>query len=266
MFTHLHVHTEFSLLDGMCRIPNLVARAKELGMDSLAITDHGVMYGAIQFYRAAKDAGIKPIIGCEVYVAPDSRLTRNPSDKNHRHLVLLAKDQTGYRNLLQLATRANLEGYYYKPRLDRELLKEYSEGLVALSACIAGEVPHLILQGDNEGAMKAALWYKEIFGGDFYFEIQRHPIPELERINQGLIAISREAGIPLVATNDVHYLLAESEVAFDEVSAVEPRPPAEVLAGHLGGHAGLENVLHGVVIESLGERRGVVLREGRGRG
>jgi DNA polymerase-3 subunit alpha len=215
MFTHLHVHTEFSLLDGMCRIPNLVARAKELGMDSLAITDHGVMYGAIQFYRAAKDAGIKPIIGCEVYIAPDSRLTRNASDKNHRHLVLLAKNQTGYRNLLQLATRANLEGYYYKPRLDRELLKEYSEGLVALTSCIAGEVPQLILQGQTEAATKAALWYKEIFGDDFYLEIQRHPIPELERINQGLIAISREAGIPLVATNDVHYLQEGDAYAHD---------------------------------------------------
>ncbi|MDO8578969.1 MAG: DNA polymerase III subunit alpha [Dehalococcoidales bacterium] len=215
MFTHLHVHTEFSLLDGMCRIPNLVARAKELGMDSLAITDHGVMYGAIQFYRAAKDAGIKPIIGCEVYVAPDSRLTRNASDKNHRHLVLLAKDHTGYRNLLQLTTRANLEGFYYKPRLDRELLKEYAEGLVALSACIAGEVPQLVLQGQNEAATKAALWYKEIFGGDFYLEIQRHPIPELERINQGLIAISREVKIPLVATNDVHYLQEGDAYAHD---------------------------------------------------
>lgn len=215
MFTHLHVHTEFSLLDGMCRIKDVINRAKELGMDSLAITDHGVMYGAIQFYRAAKDAGVKPIIGCEVYIAPDSRLTRNAGEKNHRHLVLLAKDQNGYRNLLQLTTRAHLEGYYYKPRLDRELLKEYSEGLVALSACIAGEVPQLILQGRLEEARQAALWYKEIFGEDFYLEIQRHPIPELERINQVLISMSRELGIPLVATNDVHYIQEGDAYAHD---------------------------------------------------
>src|SRR3990172_458619 len=130
MFTHLHVHTEFSLLDGMCRIPQVLARAKELGMDTLAITDHGVMYGAIQFYQSARAAGIKPIIGCEVYVAPDSRLSRNPGDKNHNHVVLLAKNTTGYRNLIQLTTRAHLEGYYYRPRLDRGLLREYSHGLV----------------------------------------------------------------------------------------------------------------------------------------
>ena len=205
MFTHLHVHTEYSLLDGMCRIPQLVARAKELGMDSLAITDHGVMYGAIQFYQAARAAGIKPIIGCEVYVAPDSRLSRNPGDKNHHHLLLLAKNQTGYRNLIQLTTRAHLEGYYYRPRLDRELLREYSQGLVALTACIAGELPQLILRGQMEDAKRAAAWYKETFE-DFYFEIQRHPIPELERINKGLIAVGKELDIPLVATNDVHYI------------------------------------------------------------
>ncbi len=205
MFTHLHVHTEFSLLDGMCRIPQLVARAKELGMDSLAITDHGVMYGVIQFYQAARAAGIKPIIGCEVYIAPDSRLTRNAGDKNHYHLLLLAKNQTGYRNLIQLTTKAHLEGYYYRPRLDRELLREYHQGLVALTACIAGEVPQLILRGQMDDARRAASWYKETFD-DFYLEIQRHPIPELEKINKGLIAIGKELNIPLVATNDVHYI------------------------------------------------------------
>ncbi len=147
MFTHLHVHTEYSLLDGMCRIPQLVSRAKELGMDSLAITDHGVMYGAIQFYLAAKEAGIKPIVGCEVYVAQDSRFGRNASDKNSYHLVLLAKNHTGYRNLIQLTTKAHLDGFYYKPKVDKELLQEHHQGLIALSACVAGEVPRLILEG-----------------------------------------------------------------------------------------------------------------------
>ena len=138
MFTHLHVHSEYSLLDGMCRIPNLIARVKELGMDSLALTDHGVMYGAIEFYRLAKEAGIRPIIGCEVYIAQNGNTTRTVSDKNNYHLVLLARNQTGYRNLIQLVTQAHLEGFYYKPRIDKELLREHSAGLVALSACMAG--------------------------------------------------------------------------------------------------------------------------------
>ncbi|MFC2010806.1 DNA polymerase III subunit alpha, partial [Chloroflexota bacterium] len=214
MFTHLHVHTEYSLLDGMCRIPQLVARAKELGMDSLALTDHGVMYGAIQFYLAAKEAGIKPIIGCEVYVAQDSRFNRNAGDKNRYHLVLLAKDQTGYRNLIQLTAKAHLEGFYYRPRLDRELLEQYHQGLIALSACIGGEVPHLILEGRLDEAKETALWYKQTFG-DFYLEIQRHPIPELELINQGLLSISNELDIPLVATNDVHYINQDDASAHD---------------------------------------------------
>jgi DNA polymerase-3 subunit alpha len=211
MFTHLHVHTEYSLLDGMCRIPHLVARAKELGMDSLAITDHGVMYGAIQFYLAAKEAGIKPIIGCEIYITRDNR---HAGEKSTYHLVLLAKNQTGYRNLIQLTTKAHLEGFYYKPRLEKETLAEYHQGLIALSSCIASEVPNLILSGRTDDAKKAALWYKETFG-DFYLEIQRHPIPELELVNQGLIAISRETGIPLVATNDVHYIHQEDAPTHD---------------------------------------------------
>jgi len=214
MFTHLHVHTEYSLLDGLCRIPQLVARAKELGMDTLAITDHGVMYGAIQFYLAAIEAGIKPIIGCEVYIAEGSRSGRDSGEKNYYHLVLLAKDQTGYRNLIQLTTRAHLEGFYYRPRLDRELLEQHHQGLVALSACIAGEVPQLVLQGRLDEAKQAALWYRQTFG-DFYLEIQRHPIPELERINQGLIAIGEELDIPLVATNDVHYVNQEDASTHD---------------------------------------------------
>jgi DNA polymerase-3 subunit alpha len=214
MFTHLHVHTEYSLLDGMCRIPKLVARTKELGMDSLAITDHGVMYGVIEFYLAAREAGIKPIIGCEIYVAPNSRFSRDVGDKNHYHLILLAKNGTGYQNLIQLTTNAHLEGFYYRPRTDKELLDLYNEGLIALSACPSGEVPRLILQGRIQEAKEAALWYKQTFG-DFYLEILRHPMPELEQINQSLIAMSAELDIPLVAANDVHYVNQEDASAHD---------------------------------------------------
>jgi len=175
-------------------------------MDSLAITDHGAMYGVIEFYLAAKEAGVKPILGCEFYVAPLGRHSREPADKNPYHLILLAKDKDGYQNLIQLTTRSHLEGFYYRPRVDRELLAEHHEGLVALSACLQGEIPRLILEGRAAEARRAALWYKEMFG-DFYLELQRHPIPELERINAELIAIGDELGIPLVAANDVHYVL-----------------------------------------------------------
>ena len=214
MFTHLHVHTEYSLLDGMCRIPQLVERAKELGMDSLAITDHGVMYGAIEFYLAAKETGIKPIIGCEVYVAQNGRFSRSTRNKDNYHLTLLAKNQTGYRNLIQLTTKAHLEGFYYKPRVDKELLEQYHHGLIALSGCVRGEVPQLVLEGRLEEAKQAALWYKQTFG-DFYLEIMRHPIPELEQINQRLIPMSSELDIPLVATSDVHYVNQEDAPAHD---------------------------------------------------
>ncbi len=214
MFCHLHVHTEYSLLDGMSRIPQLVERAKELGMDSVAITDHGAMYGAIEFYLAAKEAGIKPVIGCEVYLAQNSRFSRDASDKKNYHLILLAKNRTGYRNLIQLTTKAHLEGFYYKPRVDKELLHQYHHGLIALSACIQGEVPRLILEGRLQEAKQAALWYKQTFG-DFYLEIQRHPLPELEQINQGLISMSSELDIPLVATNDVHYVNQEDASTHD---------------------------------------------------
>jgi len=208
MFTHLHVHTEYSLLDGMCRIPQLVARAKELGMDSLAITDHGVMYGVVEFYLAAREAGIKPIIGCEVYVAKDSRLSRSAGEKDHYHLILLAKNQTGYHNLIQLVTRAHLDGFYYKPRVDKELLEEYHDGLIAFSGCLGGEVPRLVLEGRLQEARETVLWYHKTFG-DYYLEIQRNPIPELEQLNPVLISLSKELGIPLVATNDVHYITRE---------------------------------------------------------
>ena len=214
MFTHLHVHSEYSLLDGMCRIPNLIARVKEMGMDSVALTDHGVMYGAIEFYRLAKEAGIRPIIGCEVYIAQNGNGSHAPGEKSNYHLVLLARNQTGYRNLIQIVTRAHLEGFYYKPRIDKEFLREHSTGLVALSACLAGEVAQHILAGRVEDAKKAALWYKETFG-DFYLEIQRHPIPELEKVNSGLIEISHETGIPMVATNDTHYLNREDASTHD---------------------------------------------------
>jgi DNA polymerase-3 subunit alpha len=198
----------------MCRIPNLIARVKELGMDSVALTDHGVMYGAIEFYRLAKEAGIRPIIGCEVYVAPNGNGSRVPGEKSNYHLVLLARNQTGYRNLIQIVTRAHLEGFYYKPRIDKEFLQTHSTGLVALSACLAGEVAQHILAGRREEATKAALWYKETFG-DFYLEIQRHPIAELETVNTALIEISHETGIPMVATNDTHYLYKEDASTHD---------------------------------------------------
>jgi len=214
MFTHLHVHTEYSLLDGMCRISQLIARAKEMGMDSLAITDHGVMYGAIQFYLAAREAGIKPIIGCELYVAHDDHLSRSANGKSNYHLVLLAKNAEGYKNLMQLTSKAHLEGFYYKPRVDKELLKEHSKGLVALSACLAGELPRLISDGRVDEAKGVAQWYRDTFE-DYYLEIQRHPIKGLEEINQVLISMSQELDIPLVATNDVHYIEKEDAYAQD---------------------------------------------------
>ncbi|MFA5308900.1 MAG: DNA polymerase III subunit alpha [Dehalococcoidales bacterium] len=214
MFTHLHVHTEYSLLDGMCTIPKLVARAKELGMDSLAITDHGVMYGVIEFYQAARAAGIKPIIGCEIYVAPGSRLSKGSGDRNNSHLVLLAKNQTGYQNLIQLVTKAHLEGFYYKPRVDKELLAQYHEGLVALSACGSGELSQLILAGRYAEAKETALWYQKTFG-DYFLEIMRHPIPELEAANKYLVQMGSELDIPIVATNDTHYVNREDASAHD---------------------------------------------------
>ena len=205
MFTHLHVHTEYSLLDGMCRIKELIARTKELGMDSLAITDHGALHGIIEFYQQAKEARIKPIIGCEFYVAANSRLSRTPADKDPYHLVLLARDKAGYKNLLKLSTKAHLEGFYYKPRIDKELLTEHHQGLVALTACLGGELPRLILEGRMQDAEQSARWHKELFG-DYYLEVQKHPIPELEQVNKGLLALSAKLNIPLVATNDVHYI------------------------------------------------------------
>ncbi len=206
MFTHLHVHTEYSLLDGLSRLEPLVARAKELEMESLAITDHGGMYGAIDFYRLAKSAGIRPIIGCEMYVAPGSRHERNPADKTPFHMTVLAKNNVGYGNLVKLVTKSHLEGFYYKPRVDREALEEHHEGLIVLSGCPSGEVPSLIAQGRMDEATATASWYREVFG-DYYLELMEHGnVPDLPAINQGLMRLHSDMGIPIVATNDSHYI------------------------------------------------------------
>ncbi|MFP4974337.1 DNA polymerase III subunit alpha [Paenibacillus sp. CN-4] len=213
-FTHLHVHSEYSLLDGAARISDLVRQAGEFGMTSLALTDHGVMYGAIPFYKACKAAGIKPIIGCEAYLTAGSRKERGSrKDQPIYHLILLAKNEAGYRNLMKLCSIGHLEGFHYKPRIDMEALAAHAEGIVCLSACLGGEVPQHLLHGRPEEARKAAMRYKSIFGEDFYLELQDHGIPEQKRVNPQLIALARECGIPLVATNDVHYLeRADAEV------------------------------------------------------
>ena len=206
-FVHLHLHTEYSLLDGECRIDELAARAKELGFDSLAITDHGVMYGAVNFYRACRAAGIKPIIGCEVYVAPRERTGREYGIDNHyTHLILLCKDETGYRNLSYLVSMGFIEGFYVKPRIDWQLLREHSEGLVCLSGCLAGEIPQRIVSGQYDAAKAKALELRGIFGDDFYLEIQRHGIRDEETAAAGLLRIHDETGIPLAVTNDAHYI------------------------------------------------------------
>lgn len=217
-FTHLHVHTEYSLLDGSNKIKECVKRVKELGMDSVAITDHGVMYGVIDFYRAAKEAGIKPILGCEVYVAPNSRFDKELTGGEDRyyHLVLLAENNQGYDNLMKIVSRGFTEGYYYKPRVDMEILNEFHEGIIALSACLAGEVQRYITKGLIDEAKKTALKYEACFGkGNYFLELQDHGIPEQNRVNTALLGMSKELGIPLVATNDVHYTYAEDEKPHD---------------------------------------------------
>ena len=217
-FTHLHVHTEYSLLDGSNKIQEYVSRVKELGMDSAAITDHGVMYGVIDFYRAAKAAGINPILGCEVYVAPGSRFDREAGSGEDRyyHLVLLAENNQGYSNLMKIVSKGFVEGFYYKPRVDLELLREYHEGIIALSACLAGEVARFLTRGMYEEAKAAALRYRDIFGeGNFFLEMQDHGIPEQQTVNQQLLRMHRETGIDLVATNDVHYTFAQDAEPHD---------------------------------------------------
>ena len=217
-FTHLHVHTEYSLLDGSNKIKEYVDRVKELGMDSAAITDHGVMYGVIDFYRAARAAGINPILGCEVYVAPGSRFDREAGSGEDRyyHLVLLAENNQGYSNLMKIVSKGFVEGFYYKPRVDLQLLEKYHEGIIALSACLAGEVARFLTRGMYEDAKAAALRYQDIFGkGNFFLELQDHGIPEQQNVNQQLLKMHRETGIELVATNDVHYTLAEDAQPHD---------------------------------------------------
>ena len=209
-FVHLHVHSEFSLLDGANRIKDLPVRAKELGMDAMAITDHGVMFGAIDFYKACKANGVKPIIGCEVYVAPRTMKDKDPVlDAKYNHLILLAKDNNGYKNLIKLVSLGFTDGFYYKPRIDKEALEKYHEGIICSSACLAGEIPSKILQGDMEGAKQSALWFKKLFGEDYYLEIQNNGVKEQVMVNQKLIQMARELDIPLLATNDSHYLKKE---------------------------------------------------------
>lgn len=223
-FTHLHVHTEYSLLDGSSKIKELTARAKELGMDSLAITDHGVMYGVIDFYRAAKEVGIKPILGCEVYVAPGSRFDRENTGGEDRyyHLVLLAENDQGYKNLMKIVSKGFVEGFYYKPRVDYEVLETYHEGVIALSACLAGEVQKYLARGMYEEAMRSAQRYEGIFGkNNFFLELQDHGLPEQKMVNQGLLRLSRDTGIELVATNDIHYTFAEDEKAHDILLCIQ---------------------------------------------
>ncbi len=223
-FTHLHVHTEYSLLDGSSKIKEIVKRAKELGMDSLAITDHGVMYGVIDFYKAAREAGIKPIIGCEIYVSPSSRFDKEAgvSDDRYYHLVLLAENDTGYHNLMKIVSKGFTEGFYYKPRVDYEVLEQYSEGIIALSACLAGEVARNLAKGNYEDAKKSALRYEGIFGkGNFFLELQDHGIPTQKTVNAGILRLSRELGIELVATNDIHYIFEEDSVPHDILLCIQ---------------------------------------------
>lgn len=228
-FTHLHVHTEYSLLDGSNKITELIARVKELGMTSVAITDHGVMYGVIDFYRAAKAQGIKPILGCEVYVTSGSRFDKeNNNNVRYNHLVLLAENDTGFHNLMKIVSRGFTEGFYYKPRVDYEVLEQYHEGVIALSACLAGIVASNLRKGFYEEAKKEALRLQEVFGeNNFFLEIQDHGIPEQKTVNQGMLRLNRETGIPLVATNDIHYTLASDEEPHDILLCIQTQKKVE---------------------------------------
>ena len=222
-FTHLHVHTEYSLLDGSSRISSLIARAKELNMDSIAITDHGAMYGVIDFYKEAVKQGIKPIIGCEVYVAPGSRTDREKSDDSrYYHLILLAENNIGYRNLMKIVSIGFVEGFYYKPRVDYETLRKYHEGIISSSACLAGEVARFLAAGMYDEAKRAALNYEDIFGkGNFFLELQDHGIDAQKTVNAGLLRLSNETGIDLIATNDSHYTFKEDAEAHDILLCIQ---------------------------------------------
>ena len=207
-FTHLHLHTEYSLLDGAARIRDVVARAKELGIDSLAITDHGAMFGVVEFYKECRKQGIKPIIGCEVYTAARRMTDKDVErDKHQGHLILLAKNETGYKNLIKIVSAGYIKGYYYKPRIDKDVLREHSKGIIALSACLAGNIQHRLLVKDYAGAKAEAEALLEIFGqGNFYLEIQDQGLEEEMSIKDDLIRLGSELNVPLVATNDVHYV------------------------------------------------------------
>ena len=222
-FVHLHCHSEYSLLDGAARIDKMISRAAELGMPALAVTDHGTMFGIIDFYRAAKAAGVKPVLGCEIYVSHRSRFQKEAKrDDSQYHLVLLAENNTGYRNLMRLVSAGYLEGFYYKPRVDRELLEECSEGLIALSACLAGEIPTMIINGQIDKAREAACYYRDLFGPDnFFLELHDHGITEQKAVNKVLAEISKQEGIPLVASNDVHYLSREDAFVHDVLLCIQ---------------------------------------------
>jgi len=223
-FTHLHVHTEYSLLYGSNKIKEYVKRVKELGMNSAAITDHGVMYGVIDFYKACKADGINPILGCEIYVAPNSRFDKELTGGEDRyyHLVLLAENNTGYDNLMRIVSRGFTEGYYYKPRVDMEILNQFHEGIIALSACLAGEVQRYIQKGLVDEAKKTALKYRDCFGeNNFFLELQDHGLPEQKMVNTTLLQMSRELNIPLVVTNDVHYTYADDVKPHDILLCIQ---------------------------------------------
>ena len=221
MFAHLHTHSEYSLLDGLCRIPDLIQHAREQGFGALALTDHGSLHGAVDFYREAREAGIKPIIGVEGYVAPNGRTSRQPGDKQPYHLVLLARNDEGYHNLLKLVSIGHLEGFYYRPRMDREVLERLGAGIIALSGCLAGEVPRAIMEGRMDDAREAAAWHKKTFDG-YYLEMQRHPgIQDLDRLNAGLTQLSQELDIPVVATNDLHYVRQADHEAQDVLLCIQ---------------------------------------------
>lgn len=221
-FTHLHVHSGYSLLDGSGKVKDIIAKAKELNMDSIALTDHGVMYGCVNIYKEAREQGIKAILGCEVYIVPKSMHIKSlDSDNKTYHLVLLVKNEKGYENLMKIASTASIEGFYYKPRIDRNFLKEHSEGLIALSACLGGEVQKAIISGNLEKAKEAALFYKSVFGEDFYLELQDHGMEEQKKVNEVNIKLSKELNIPLVATNDVHYIVQDDYKAHDILMCIQ---------------------------------------------
>ena len=239
-FCHLHVHTEYSLLDGACRIQRLLDRAQELGQEAVAITDHGVMYGTVAFYKAAKARGIRPILGCEVYVAPRTRFDMvHELDSENRHLVLLCENETGYRNLMALVSKGWTEGFYNRPRVDLELLRRHHGGLIALSACLAGEVSRALLRGDFPTAREAAVRYDRIFGrGNFFLELQDHGLEEEKRVNRGLMRLSEEEGIPLVATNDCHYIRREDQEMHHVLLCIQTGRTVEDETG-MGFHPGV---------------------------